>query len=71
MPETLKKIGSIIGVREGKMIVKLTREISLSTRVYTKDGRLLGKLSRLFGPTKAPYAAIKTKGEVVKEIYVR
>lgn len=71
MPESLKKIGNVLGVREGKLIVKLSREVSLSTKVYKRDGKSLGKVVRLFGPVKAPYAAIDSKGDMAKEIYVR
>ncbi len=71
MPASLKKIGSVIGMREGKLIAKLNRDVPLSTKVYKKEGKQLGKIVRIFGPVKAPYAAIDSKGEEAKEIYSR
>jgi rRNA processing protein Gar1 len=71
VPESLKRIGIILGVREGKLIAKLNREVSLSTKIYKKNGELLGKIVRLFGPVREPYAAIDSKGGTAKEIYVR
>lgn len=71
MPKSLRKVGSVLGVREGKLIVRLTKEIPLSTRVYAREGKPLGKIARLFGPVNSPYAAIDSKGETAKEIYVR
>ncbi|MCL5407972.1 MAG: H/ACA RNA-protein complex protein Gar1 [Candidatus Thermoplasmatota archaeon] len=71
MPNSLKKVGTVLGVREGKLIAKLNREVQLSTKVFGKEGKPLGKIARLFGPVKAPYAAIDSKGVMAKEIYVR
>ncbi len=71
MPNSLKKVGTVLGVREGKLIAKLNREVQLSTKIFAKEGKLLGKISRIFGPVSAPYVAIDSKGVVVKEIYVR
>jgi rRNA processing protein Gar1 len=71
MPNSLKKIGNVLGVREGKLIVRLSREVPLSTKVYGKEGKPLGKIVRLFGPVNMPYAAVDSKGEMAKEIYVR
>ncbi|MCL6003287.1 MAG: hypothetical protein M0Z77_06935 [Thermoplasmatales archaeon] len=71
MPNSLKKVGTVLGVREGKLIAKLNREVQLSTKVFGKEGKPLGKISRLFGPVNAPYAAIDSKGVMAKEVYVR
>ncbi len=71
MPNSLKKIGIVLGTREGKLIAKLNREVHLSTKVYGKEGKPLGKITRLFGPVRAPYAAIDSKGDMAKEVYVR
>lgn len=71
MPETLKKIGTIIGEREGKLICKLNNEIPFSSKIYNKDGKLIGKISRLFGPVKSPYIAVDGKGSKAEEIYLR
>lgn len=71
MPETLKKIGIIIGEREGKIIAKLDSEISFSTKIYDRNGKIIGKISRLFGPVKSPYIAIDGKGSKAEEIYLR
>ncbi len=71
MSNSLKKVGNVLGVREGKLIAKLDREVQLSTRIFGKDGKPLGKISRLFGPVKAPYIAIDSKGVMAKEVYVR
>ncbi|MGC8645368.1 MAG: H/ACA ribonucleoprotein complex subunit GAR1 [Thermoplasmata archaeon] len=71
MPNSPRRIGKVLGVREKKLIVKLNRDVPLSTKVYDEDGRLIGKVVRLFGPTKAPFAAIDSKGITADEIYVR
>jgi len=71
MAESLKKIGIILGVREGKLIAKLQKEVPLSTKVYNKDGKTIGKVARIFGPVKQPYAAIDGKGDSAMEIYMR
>jgi len=39
--------------------------------VYNKDGKTIGKVARIFGPVKQPYAAIDGKGDSAMEIYVR
>ncbi|MCL5680790.1 MAG: hypothetical protein M1515_01910 [Candidatus Thermoplasmatota archaeon] len=71
MPETLKKIGIIMGEREGKLIGKIDREISFSTKLYDKEGKQFGKISRIFGPVKSPYVAIESRGSKAYEIYMR
>jgi rRNA processing protein Gar1 len=71
MSDSLKKIGIVLGVREGKLIAKLNKEVQLSTKVFGKEGKPLGKISRLFGPVNAPYVAIDSKGVMTKEIFVR
>jgi Gar1/Naf1 RNA binding region. len=49
----------------------LQKEVPLSTKVYNKDGKTIGKVARIFGPVKQPYAAIDGKGDSAMEIYVR
>jgi len=46
MPNSLKKVGTVLGVREGKLIAKLNREVQLSTKIFAKEGKPLGKISR-------------------------
>lgn len=71
MPASLKKIGIVIGKREGKLIAKLSKEVPLSTKVFKREGAQLGKVVRIFGPVRAPYAAINSNGEEARDIYVR
>ncbi len=71
MPETLKKIGTVLGKREGKLIAKIEREIPFSTVIYDKKGNRIGKIARIFGPVKSPYIAIDGKGSEAQEIYMR
>ncbi len=71
MPESLKKIGIVLGTREGKLIARLKKDVPISTKVYSRDGRQIGKVVRIFGPVKEPYAAIDGKGDSAMEIYVR
>ncbi|MEM2056287.1 MAG: hypothetical protein QXS30_01480 [Thermoplasmatales archaeon] len=71
MPKPQKKVGKVIGVREKKLIARLNRDVPLSTKVYDSEGKLVGKIVRLFGPTRSPFAAIDSKGAMTDEIYVR
>ncbi|MEM0141182.1 MAG: hypothetical protein QXN66_03995 [Thermoplasmatales archaeon] len=71
MPNSLRKIGKVIGVREKKLIARLSQEVPLSTKIYGRDGKLIGKVVRLFGPTRSPFVAIDSKGNMAEEIYVR
>jgi len=71
MPNSLKKVGRVLGMREKKLIARLNRDVPLSTKVYDKDGKLVGKIVRLFGPTRSPFVAIDSKGVMADDIYVR
>ena len=69
----LKKIGRVVSVSDGKLVVKAEGTIKIGAEVYDSGERHIGTVSDYFGPTAGPYLLISTKKEpgqlVGEELY--
>jgi len=60
----LKRPGKVLHVTKGKMIlVKANTAPPINSKVFDSKGREVGYVYDVFGPVKAPYVLVKTKGD--------
>ncbi|MCG2828861.1 Gar1/Naf1 family protein [Methanothermobacter sp. K4] len=56
----MKSLGNISHVSsKGRIIVRSTRTPQLGAPVFTSEGRMIGKVHDIFGPTRNPYISVK------------
>jgi rRNA processing protein Gar1 len=54
----MEKIGTGFRAIGDKLIVKLSTVPEMNTVVYTEDGREVGKVVDIIGPSKAPFCVV-------------
>ena len=59
----MRKIGRVMHIspRE-KAVIKTTRPLKIGEKVFDRNERVIGRVSDVFGPVKAPYIEVNIEG---------
>ena len=61
----MKRLGSVENLSyDGSVLVRALFAPAPGTRVFDKRHKVLGRVTKVFGPVKAPFAAVRSEGKV-------
>ncbi len=61
----MQRLGKILHTSKGDLIAQAEKRApKLGARVYDHQNKLIGRVSDIFGPTSAPYIAIKPVSDI-------
>lgn len=63
----------ILNVRGKEVTIRLNECIKMNTKIFDRAGRVIGKITRIFGPVSSAYGLVSVfpSSEEVKELYVK
>lgn len=56
-----KKISRVVAVTGNDVVIDLEREVPLRSRVFTMDGRNVGRIWKIMGRVSKPYGVFKSQ----------
>lgn len=76
----MQRLGKVLHANKSGLVARAEQVPKLRARVHDQTSKLVGRVSDIFGPTSAPYVAIKPvsnigphdiAGLVNEEMYIR
>jgi rRNA processing protein Gar1 len=60
----MKRLGTVMNImRDGSILLRITEEVSPGTTVFDARGERIGKVTRVFGPVREPYATVRAESK--------
>ena len=58
----MKRLGTVKNImRDGSLLLRIIEEVVPGTIVFDARGERIGKVTKVFGPVKEPYATVKSE----------
>ncbi|MCD6522441.1 MAG: hypothetical protein J7K68_01725 [Candidatus Diapherotrites archaeon] len=68
----MKKLGQVISISASGYMIVRNRDIPrIGTKVYAGNGKYVGKVYKILGPTKKPYILIEGHANIGDKLFVR
>ncbi len=63
---------SVVHIKNNEMLIRIDNCIKMHESVYSDDGKPVGKIIKILGPVRNPYALVRLNKNIdVKNVYVR
>ncbi|AAT43924.1 Gar1/Naf1 family protein [Picrophilus oshimae] len=62
----------VVHIKNNEMLIRIDNCIKMHENVYSDDGKNVGKIIKILGPVRNPYALVRLREKIdIKDVYVR
>lgn len=69
----MEEICTVMGGKGRELVIKPQKCLKMNINVYNRSNSAIGKVTKIFGPVRSPYALVTTRENIsgVQEVVLR